>query len=70
MPFVVKLNAAGSAFGYGTFLGGSQSDAGGGIAIDDQLSAYVTGGTRSADFPTTSGSVGQVFNGGTMTASL
>lgn len=61
--FVTKLNTTGSALEYSTFLGGSQSDAGGGIAVDDQFSAYVTGGTRSADFPTTEGSFDQVFNG-------
>jgi hypothetical protein len=52
--FVVKLNAAGSALEYGTFLGGSDDDAGMGIALRSS-SAYVTGHTISPDFPATSG---------------
>ena len=37
---------------YSTYLGGSDSDAGIGIAVDGFGSAYVTGGTYSTDFPT------------------
>ena len=36
---------------YATFLGGSDYDVGYGIAVDDAGSAYVTGLTRSANFP-------------------
>src|SRR2546425_1839517 len=50
--FVVKLNPAGSGLVYGTYLGGSDSDVGLGITIDILGNAYVTGGARSADFPT------------------
>ena len=50
--FVVKLNPAGSGLVYGTYLGGAGSDVGLGIAIDAGQNAYVTGGTRSANFPT------------------
>jgi hypothetical protein len=35
---------------YSTYLGGSSFDAGDGIAVDARGSAYVTGGTQSADF--------------------
>jgi hypothetical protein len=49
---VTKLNAAGSAFVYSTYLGGSDADAGYGIAVDASGSAYVTGSTSSTDFPT------------------
>src|SRR6266403_2740135 len=42
--FVVKLNPAGSALVYGTYLGGAGSDVGLGIAIDTGQNAYVTGG--------------------------
>jgi hypothetical protein len=50
--FVAKLNAAGSALVYSTYLGGSISDEGTGIAVDASGSAYLTGNTSSTDFPT------------------
>jgi len=50
--FVVKLNPTGSVLLYGTYLGGSGPDVGLGITIDILGNAYVTGGTRSANFPT------------------
>jgi hypothetical protein len=50
--FVSKLNPAGSALVYSTFLGGSGVDTGYGIAVDGQRQAYVTGFTSSTDFPT------------------
>ena len=51
--FVTKLNATGSALAYSTYLGGSDTDTASGIAVDGVGSAYVTGSTRSTDFPTT-----------------
>ncbi len=50
--FVAKLNAAGSALVYSTFLGGTSYNYGFGIAADASGNAYVTGETQSADFPT------------------
>jgi uncharacterized protein (TIGR03437 family) len=50
--FVTKLNAAGSALVYSTYLGGSGDDSGHGIAVDSSGSAYVTGYTTSSNFPT------------------
>jgi hypothetical protein len=50
--FVAKLNAAGSALIYSTYLGGSGGDGVGGIAVDASGDAYVAGGTQSTDFPT------------------
>ncbi len=41
--FVTKINAAGSALVYSTYLGGSGGDAGSGIAVDSSGNAYVTG---------------------------
>ena len=50
--FVAKLNPAGSALVYSTYLGGSGHDTGTGIAVDTAGDAYVTGGTDSTNFPT------------------
>ncbi|HEX9392065.1 MAG TPA: SBBP repeat-containing protein [Usitatibacteraceae bacterium] len=63
--FVTKLDAAGSTLIYSTLLGGSDFDEGTGIALDACGNAYVTGYTRSADFPTTLGAF-QVLYGGTL----
>ena len=50
--FVAKLNPAGSALVYSTYLGGSGEDDGYGIAVDSAGNAYVTGYTQSTNFPT------------------
>src|SRR4029453_355003 len=50
--FVSKLNAAGSALVYSSYLGGSGLDFGEGMAIDAAGNAYVTGKTNSINFPT------------------
>ncbi len=49
---VTKLNAAGNALIYSTYLGGSDGDEARGVAIDSSGNAYVAGFTRSTDFPT------------------
>lgn len=49
--FVTKLNPAGTAIVYSTYLGGSSSDDASGIAVDNLGNAYVTGQTYSTDFP-------------------
>ena len=51
--FVTELNPAGSALVYSTYLGGSNTDTGNGIAVDtaNPASAYVAGQTCSFDFP-------------------
>lgn len=50
--FVTKLNLAGSALVYSTYLGGTDFEGGGRMIIDVAGNAYVTGITASADFPT------------------
>lgn len=50
--FVAKLNAAGNALIYSTYLGGENEEIGNGIVVDASGNAYVTGRTRSTDFPT------------------
>src|SRR5438876_1017497 len=52
--FVTKLNAAGSALVYSTYLGGRGTDMGRAIALQ-YPNVYVTGHTESYDFPTTTG---------------
>jgi uncharacterized protein (TIGR03437 family) len=52
--FVTKLTPAGNALAYSTYLGGSGDDYGNGIAVDGAGSAYVTGFSASANFPTQS----------------
>lgn len=49
--FVTKLGASGSTLVYSTYLGGSSTEFGNGIAVDSQGSAYVTGSTSSINFP-------------------
>jgi hypothetical protein len=49
--FVARLNAAGTALEYATYLGGVGADVPFGIAADALGSAYVAGWTTSADFP-------------------
>jgi len=53
--FVTKLNAAGTAIIYSTYLGGSNGEIGYGIAVDSSGAAYVAGVTNSSDFPVTCG---------------
>jgi hypothetical protein len=50
--FVTKLRPSGRSVAYSTYLGGSRSDTSGGIAVDRTGSAYVSGTTRSSNFPT------------------
>jgi hypothetical protein len=66
--FITKLNPAGTALVYSTYLGGSggvinlsptlaelAGDQASGLAIDSSGNAYVTGSTASSDFPGTAG---------------
>ncbi len=52
--FVAKINAAGSAYDYATYLGGAASDIGNDIAVDASGSAYIIGQTHSVNFPVSS----------------
>ena len=53
--FVSKVNAAGSALAFSTFIGGELSDEALGVTADSFGNAYVTGSTTSFAFPTTPG---------------
>ncbi len=50
--FATKVSASGSSLFYSTYLGGRYDDQAGGIAVDGVGCAYVTGWTKSPDFPT------------------
>ncbi len=67
--FVTKLNTTGTGLLYSTYIGGSSSDLGNGIALDGSGNAYVTGDTYSTDyditpgaFQTTHGDVGTYYD--------
>jgi hypothetical protein len=53
--FVTKLNAAGTALVYSTYMGGSVFDSAYAIVVDAAGNAYVAGQTNSTDFPVTQG---------------
>ena len=50
--FIIKLSGDGQTVRYSTYLGGADTDLGNDIAVDGSGNAYVTGWTRSPDFPT------------------
>jgi len=62
--FVTKLNAAGTALVYSTYIGGSDDDVGYAIAVDGSGYAYVTGYTRSTDYDVTPGAFQTTYGGG------
>jgi uncharacterized protein (TIGR03437 family) len=69
--FITKMNPAGDAILYSTYLGGSGEDVACAIALDPSGNAYVTGSTTSLDFPVTAnafrrscGTDGNCNNGG------
>ena len=61
--FVAKLSPTGAVL-YATYLGGSSSDVGFAIAIDQSGAAYVAGSTNSVNFPVTAYAPQRTFNGG------
>ena len=63
--FVAKINAAGTAVVYSTYLSANGwNEYGQGIAVDASGNAYVTGATNATDFPgVTAGSIQPTFGG-------
>ncbi|QYO67180.1 SBBP repeat-containing protein [Leptolyngbya sp. 7M] len=61
--FVTKLNPAGSALVFSTYLGGSSDDRAWGIAIDGSDNVYVSGFTFSSNFPVTATAFDMTANG-------
>jgi hypothetical protein len=62
--FVTKLNTSGSGLVYSTYIGGSNTDWGYGIAVDGSGNAYVTGWTKSTDYDVTAGAFQTTYGGG------
>jgi hypothetical protein len=70
--FVTKLNAAGTALVYSTYIGGNSGEGlnyggdevGYGIAVDGSGNAYVTGFTESIDYDVTPGAFQTTHGGG------
>jgi hypothetical protein len=60
---VSKINSAGSALVYSTYLGGSQKDFATDLVVDGSGNAYVVGATSSSNFPVTSGAFQKTFGG-------
>ena len=50
--FVAKLNSTGSGLIFSTYLGGSSTETGNGIAVDSNGNIFVVGQTLSTNFPT------------------
>jgi uncharacterized protein (TIGR03437 family) len=50
--FVTKLAPGGDSLIYSTYIGGGANDWANAIAVDSKGSAYITGWTRSTDYPT------------------
>jgi hypothetical protein len=60
---VTKINAAGTAIVYSTYLGGNDTDYAFGLAVDSSGNAYVAGLTKSSNFPVTAGVFQPNFGG-------
>jgi len=61
--FVTKFNPTGTAIDYSTYLGGSDQEYGGGIAVDANGNAYVAGSTFSSNYPVTAGALQSAATG-------
>jgi uncharacterized repeat protein (TIGR01451 family) len=61
--FLVKINAAGTARLYSTYLGGSSGESGRDVATDAAGAAYVVGNTGSTNFPVTGGAYQPAIGG-------
>ena len=61
--FVAKLNPAGTAMLYATYIGGSGDDFATSLAIDATGNAYIVGATQSANFPTSANAPYKTYKG-------
>jgi hypothetical protein len=61
--FISKFNSDLTELLASTYLGGTKSDYANAIVIDDDNNIYITGHTKSTDFPTTTGAYDETANG-------
>lgn len=61
--FLFKMSSDGDSILYSTYIGGSDKDWGRGIVVDKNGRAYLTGCTRSTDFPVSENAYDKTFNG-------
>jgi len=69
--FFSKLNPVGNSkvdMLYSTYLGGSGSDSGYGIAVDSSGNVYISGSAGSSGFPTTTNAYSTIYGGGSSDA--
>ncbi len=66
--FLTELNPAGSAELYSTFMGGSVSESGYGVALGKAGAVYLTGFTASPDFPVTPDAFETIYDSAVSTA--
>jgi hypothetical protein len=66
---VTKISASGIVL-YSTFLGGSTGESSGGIALDAAGNAYISGTTRSTDYPVTAGAYQGTYPTGASSSSV
>ena len=59
-----KFNPNLSQLQWSTFIGGSDNDGGYGMSIGKDNRLYITGGTRSSNFPVSHGAYDTTYNGG------
>jgi hypothetical protein len=62
--FICKLNSAGCALVWSTYLGAEGDDCIFGLGLDADRNVYVTGRTNSLEFPVTPGAFLQAYGGG------
>ena len=61
---IFKLNSSLTSLLYSSFVGGSSTDAGYGVIVENNLEAFVTGGTTSNDLSFTGGGYQPTYQGG------
>lgn len=62
--FITQVSPRGDAVLWSTYLGGIEYDSGWDFALDSAGITYLTGPTRSPEFPTTTGVYDRSYNGG------